>query len=332
MSNIIDSIICVPFGAVLRYIYFFVKSYGFAIILFTIVTKAIFFPLSLKSKRSMMGIQKLTPKLNELQKKYANDKEAYNRAAAELYQSEGVSPAGGCLPTLITFPIMIGLYYVIQRPLSFFFGLSSEAIVSVAKLLGETIPASTTQFQAMEISLASKAMENFDKIKPVAQQLFMVDFNFFGIPLSQTPKISNFNILWIIPILSGLTAYISNKVIMKSQTKMSGGQTAAAAAGANSVMMLMVPLMSVWFGFILPAGVGIYWITSNIVTMIQEILITEYLVKEDGKKQAQLQAEKEAREAAKKEIERERAADRAGQSNQHKKNNSGAKNKKSNGN
>ena len=105
---------------------------------------------------------------------------------------------------------------------------------------------------------------------------------------------------------------------MKAQEKMSGGKNPI--AGQGSFIMLLMPLMSVWFAFILPAGIGVYWITSNIAMMLQEVWITNYLVKEDQEQQLILQAEKEAREAAKREIERERRQELAASQNINKSN------------
>lgn len=270
--------IAVPFGMVLKAIYNLVGSYGFAIILFTIFTKLILYPLMLKSKRSMRQMQKLQPKMQELQKRYANNKQKYQEEMAKLYQEEKVNPAGSCLPMLVTLPIMLGLYYVIQQPLTFLMGLSAEEIAQVTTALSAYLPDLTGIAQRDEIMIAQAVFQNFDTVSNISTNLIPINFNFLGINLSQTPSFSNFNMLLLIPVLAGLTAFGSMQVSQKLQ----GTSTENQPAGMKTTLMLM-PLMSVYFGFILPAGVGIYWITGNVLTMVQEFVMTTQLKKEEAK-------------------------------------------------
>jgi len=306
LSAIVDTIICYPFGAVLRFIYQFVGSYGLAIILFTILTKLVILPFTLKSKRGMADMQRLQPKLKALEKQYASTNRAkYQEEVAKLYQQENISPMGSCLPTFITLPIMIGLYYVIQRPLSFIMGLSGDEIATLATRLGIAIPESAQQFQLMEIQIASEAFHHFPEVSSISDKLLPIDFNFLGLNLAQTPQWNAISWLWIIPVLSGVTALLMNKLMTKMTAKISGGPP----QGGNqmAIMNAMMPVMSIWFGFILPAGVGLYWITSNLVMGVQEVLIGEFLIRENDKKEAAAAKEREAREKVRKQFERERA-------------------------
>ena len=114
-----EYIITRPMGYIIEFIYNLVQNYGIAIILFTVVIKLILTPLNVKSQKSMRKQQKIQPYLAELQKKYANDQEKLNRETMKLYKENNISMAGGCLPMLIQMPILIGLYQVIQKPLSY---------------------------------------------------------------------------------------------------------------------------------------------------------------------------------------------------------------------
>ena len=109
------------FGSVLGYLLWFLytvfKNYGIAIILFTIIVKALMFPFSIKSQKSMAAQSRLASKQQELQKKYAKDQMKYNEELQKLYEKEGVNPGGGCLTTLLPFPIMLGIYYSVIYPL-----------------------------------------------------------------------------------------------------------------------------------------------------------------------------------------------------------------------
>lgn len=273
MGHILDILVTRPFGLILMFIYQFVNSYGVAIILFTIITKLIMMPLSLKSKRGMMSMNAIQPKLNELQKKYKNDKVKLNEEMQKLYQQEGVSPMAGCLPTMITLPIMMALYYAVQRPLTFMMGLSTSEIATMATRLGITI---NNNSALMEINIANAAYKNFDLVKDISAALKPINFNFMGIDLAATPSVGHLSILWLIPILSGLTAFLSSYIMQKMQ-----GNTAATAQQNSTMrsMLIMMPLMSVWIGFTLPTSMGIYWITGNIVMTIQEFLLTAYVKK-----------------------------------------------------
>lgn len=259
-------IIAVPFGYIMRLIYEIIGNYGLSIIAFSLLAKLIMLPFSIKSKRSMLDLQRIQPKLNELQKKYGKDQQKLSAEMQKLYQEEGVSPFGSCLPTLITFPIMIGLYYVISKPLTYFMGLSAAEISTLAELLGVT----SQNAYSLEINVAGLISSNFDAIAHVSDKLMNVSFDFFGMNLALTPSFKVLNVLWLIPILSGITAYIQSVITLKMQ--------GSADNNANTSMMkYMMPLMSVYFGFILPAGLGIYWISNNVFSVIQEILLNAFM-------------------------------------------------------
>ncbi|MBR4879849.1 MAG: YidC/Oxa1 family membrane protein insertase [Clostridia bacterium] len=256
-------IIAVPFGYIMRLIYEIIGNYGLSIIAFSLLAKLVMLPFSIKTKKSMLDLQRIQPKLNELQRKYGKDQQKLNMEMQKLYQEEGVSPFGSCLPTLITFPIMIGLYYVISKPLKYFMGLTAAEITTLSEILGVTNENAYT----MEIQLAGLISENFDKVAHVSDKLMNVDFNFLGMNLATTPSFKVLNLLWIIPILSGITAFILSNITMKMQG------TGDANNASASTMKYMMPLMSVYFGFILPSGLGIYWIANNVFSALQEVLL-----------------------------------------------------------
>ena len=195
--------IAIPFGYVMRFIYEGVGSYGLSIILFTLLTQIILLPFNWKQKKGMMDVQRIQPKMLELQKKYANNREKYAQEVQKLYDEEGVSPLSGCLPMLLTLPIMMGLYYVVAQPLRYFMGLSTEEIAKMAELLNIE-GQSTIQMQAQVVA---QYFDNFNLLSQHFDGLMKVDFNFLGINLALTPSFKEFNILWIVPILSGATAF-----------------------------------------------------------------------------------------------------------------------------
>lgn len=312
-----------PFGLLLQWLYSIVQNYGIAVILFALLVKLVCIPLTIKSKKSMLAMSAMNAELQQLQKKYANNRVKLNEEMQKLYEKHGVSPMSGCLPNLIPLPIMMGLYYAVQQPLQYIVGLSRETVIALAQLIGLDQLAGANY--TVQILIAEKlnafvdAAGNFSSdvmnCLQSGETIFPLDFSFFGLNLADTPSISHPSIIWIIPILSGLTAFLSSYIMQKMQGT---ANTNAAAAGQMKMLNLMMPLMSLYFAFILPGAIGIYWIFNNVFTCVQEIVLTKFL---RGKQEAK-QAAETARIAAEKQAKRE--ANKAAQKQQSQ----NAKNKK----
>ena len=279
------TIIATPMGYVMEAIYGFVQNYGLSVILFALLAKIIMLPLSIKQKRSMISMQRINPKLKELQKKYGNNQEKYNQEVMKLYEEEGVSPMGGCGTMLLTFPIMIGLYYVVTQPLTYFMHVPAEAITQMA----EMFEISTANY-GYQLLICGKFAEHFTELQAISDAIFNVDFTFLGLDLTVTPSFKEFSMLWIIPILSALTAWMTSQVNNRINKSLSGPSSSEdeKTEQMNKSMTMMMPLMSGYFGFVLPAAVGIYWIANNIFTCAQEVLLTKYCLAQEPKKANEL--------------------------------------------
>jgi len=305
MGELFGIIIVRPFGLILMAIFKAVHSYGLAVILFALAVKLVCIPLAIKGKKSMLAMTALNNEMQQLQKKYANNRVKLSEEMQKLYDKHGVSPTSGCLPQFIPFPIMMGLYYAVQQPMKFMMGFTDDVIAQLATAVG--MDPATMGFYG-QISLAEKLSqladangvfpENIMKIAEGAGELVKINFNFLGLDLSQIPSIKNPSILWLIPILSGVTAYLSSFIMRKMQ----GTQAQTQQSGMNA-MFIMMPLMSVYFGFILPGSIGIYWIFNNVFTCVQEVVLTKILRSKREDEQRQ-EAEKEARRAAEKEADK----------------------------
>ena len=276
MLNAIFSIFAVPFGYVMEWIYRIVGSYGLSIIIFSLLAKLILIPFSIKSKKAMVDSQRIYPKLQVLQKKYGADKQRYQEELQALYDREGVSMFAGCGPTLITFPFLIGLYQVISQPLTYFMHLTQAEISSIAEALGYTMG----NGYSAQIGLAHAISDNFAAAQAVCDKVLNVDFSFLGINLAATPSIGALNLLWIIPILSGATAYLMTWFQRKLQAQSMPNIPMQQMQGAAKFTMMLTPLMSVYFGFILPAGLGLYWTANNIFSMAQEYVLTKFILRD----------------------------------------------------
>ena len=269
----------------------------------------------------MLAMTALNNELQQLQKTYANNRVKLNEEMQKLYDKHGVNPMSGCLPQFIPLPIMMGLYYAVQQPLKFMMGFGDEVISKLATLVG--VDTATAGFYgqitiAEKLSQMADAAGNFPasvtSITDGMGELLKIDFNFLGLDLSQIPSIKHPSILWIIPLLSGLTAYLSSFIMQRMQ----GVQNNQNNQATNTMksMYIIMPLMSVYFGFILPGAIGIYWIFNNAFTCVQEVVLTKILRGKHDKEEA----EKAQKEAAAKEARKE--ANRAAQQSQ------GAKKKK----
>lgn len=268
--NIFVLLIVRPFAWILRKIYDLIGSYGWSIIIFSLLAKIIVLPLSIKGKKGMMDTQRIQPKLQELEKRYKNDKNKYQQEMTKLYQAEGISPMAGCLPTLLTFPIMIGLYWPISQPLTYLMNLTAAQINEIKAALSYAADAYVS-----EMTLAQQVFENFDLVKHISPNIIRMDFTFLGMNLGQVPDWKTINLLFLIPIVSGVTSFALTKLTNWLQFKSTGTMP----QGQNSTMMYMMPLVSVWFGFTLPAGLGVYWIAQNITSALQEWFLYVYFEK-----------------------------------------------------
>ncbi len=273
-------IITVPCGMLLAFLYGLVENYGVAIIVFTLIIKIVMLPLSYKQQKSMAKTQKLNPELQALQKKYKNDKEKLNKETMELYKKHGASPVAGCLPLLIQFPIMIGLYQVIMRPLTHMYSVSAEAITQIQQLVTEALTAQGVEIAnnvlTSEIVLANYLREFPEILSQIGLNIPVINFDFLGLNLASVPNFRELSVLWIIPILSGVSSYLSNRFMQSMQP-----QTAEQQNNTMSTMNIMFPLMSVVFCFSLPAGMGLYWIISGVTDMLARFGLTLYFKRTD---------------------------------------------------
>lgn len=282
-----------PLGWIIEQIYSLVSNYGLAIILFTIIIRLILLPLNVKSQKAMKKQQKIQPIMAELQKKYANDQEKLQKETMKLYKENNISMTGGCLPTLIQMPILIGLYQVIQRPLSYLVGvdwMQQEVIDKVYMLrdaMASSIGSLATATEEMIARSSQIQLSRWAEVVNGASDPWVINFNFLGLDLANAPSaafnyllkldFSNWNIiaLLIIPILAVAASYASMKITQKQsgQTQNAGNDN---ASQMSKSMNLMMPIMTAFFTLTLPSGLGIYWIISSAMQIIQQVLLNYY--------------------------------------------------------
>lgn len=288
MFQTLYDLISTPFGYIMRLIYEFVGSYGLSIILFSLLVKLVTLPLTIKQKKSLFKTQRLQPKLQQLQKQYGKDQRRLQEEMQNLYDKEGVTPMSGCGTTLLMFPLLIGVYGVVSQPLTYFMQLTAEQITAIAERLSYAMGSG----YGAQIGLAGQIFENFDKIADISDKLLKVDFNFAFINLSAIPSFKEPSLLWIIPILAGVTAYLQSLVSKWSQKrntpvskKKKNADAPDPTAQTNAMMTWMMPAMSLYFCFIMPCGLGVYWIANNVFSMLQEYLLQRFMIEPMMKKE-----------------------------------------------
>lgn len=271
--------LCRFFGQLLNLLYnLFGQNYGWALVEFTLLVNLILLPLTLKQQKSTAELQLIQPELAKIQAKYKNDKEKLNTETLKLYQKYNINPMGGCLPLLIQMPIILILYQVIIKPLSYMQGLTAAQLTELQTLVYGNADKATKVLS--EVTLASDASKlSSDVLSTLSFKFTNINLNFFGFDLGVTPSFSNPGIMWIIPIMAGVTTYLLSWYTMKQSnaskpdTEKKNGEPDPASQ--MQTMNKIMPLITVYFAFNFAAGIGFYWIMNNVFRFLQQMIINK---------------------------------------------------------
>ncbi len=307
-----------PFAWLMVKLYELTGNYGLAVILFALAVNLILTPFMAKSKKSMMRSTRLQPRIQELQKRHEGNPQKLNQEMQNLYREEGINPMSGCLWSLIPFPILIALYSVIRQPITRMMFAAQDVVTTLQDYFVAnglyTIPTKADAY--VEIKLANLAHEHWDAVATdlagKIDGLLDVDFGFLGLNLGSQPQ-WNFFVktdwsdvsawlpalgLFLIPFISAALSWLSMKV-----SNAANPQQDAQTQASMKTMNLMMPLMSIWICFVMPAAMGIYWIANSVFGMIRDFVLTKVYKRKLDKEDAERQAMRSARE---KELEEKR--------------------------
>ena len=332
----LSDLITVPFGWLLGVLYDVTSNYGVAIILFAVIVQAVLMPINAKSKKSMMKMSRIQPQIQEIQRKYANDQQKQNEAMQKLQQEEGASMGmGGCLWSFVPLLILLPLFTVIRQPIVYILGETAEVtqqIIEIIKGLNESAFGNSYYDQVTAASLIPQYAAEIKAAIPAISPdtLAGINFNFLGIDLGRIPEFNIFGANWawdwahigafLIPLLSAgsqvLQMWITQKGNDSVVTNEKGVQDKEMAeksqsAQTNKSMMLMMPIMSLWIGFTVSAGLSVYWFIGGVFRMITDPIMTRHFRKAyDAEDAIRLQRalEQERLEAEKERIRAERRA------------------------
>lgn len=278
-----------PLGWIMWLLYQITHNYAWSIVFFTLITKILLFPLSVKQQKSTAAMTAFQPKLEKLKKQYANNQQKLQEEQMKLYAEEGINPMSSCLPLLIQFPLLYGIFDVVYRPIYHILRAGKPAITAATNIAREIFTKDggkvPTYFEYRpEIYIIKEVQKDpsafaamneqypdfVEKVSEFSNKLFgIVDL---GDMPSLHPEVWNAAaiILLMIPIMSGviqlgMTIYsqIRNKKMNPDAPNMAG----------MNMMLYVMPLFSVWIAFRYPAGIGFYWTMSSLFSFVQSILL-----------------------------------------------------------
>ncbi len=306
-------------GWVLAEIYHFIPNYGVSIIILTLLIRFILFPLGVKQIKSMQAMQAIGPRVKELQKKYKNDKQRAQAETMKLYKEAGVNPLGSCLPMLAQFPILISMYAVLRAPLLEATPVGPDKPVSYL-VMNNHLPVDSELFQDvithqhtsllivnMQCSAAqsgTQAVINDTAREPVIPGKPLINgtddkplLNDAGEPILSratmdcgTGGASKIPYFVLLLFMVGTTFF--------QQRQMTKATPPGASTGSQQAILKFMPIMFGIFGFQFPAGLVLYWTTSNLFQIGQQALLLraghigpEAMEKRMAERRAQLAAQ-----------------------------------------
>lgn len=286
------------FGYLLNFLYNTFNNYGIAIIVFSVILRIILIPVTIFQQKSMKKSAELQEKMKEIQKKYKNNPEKLNQETMNLYKTEKVNPLSGCLSSILQIIIILSVFWLVSKPLTY-----------MKKVPQDTINNYVTEIK--EAGSSTSAYQEIDVIKQKGQQDENVNINldFFGIDLSMVPNANMKDLkVYIIPVLYVLTSFLSMKLTNK-QAKTKKKKTLAIAEKSqdskeniekeekdpaeeaaesmelmSNSMNYMFPIMTISISFVTPLGLALYWLVSNVLIMIERVIIDKVFDKKDEKK------------------------------------------------
>ena len=328
-------IITIPFSLLLTFLYELTHNYGLAMILFAVLVQVVLLPITAKGKKGMMKMSRMQPRIQEIQRKYANDQAKQQEAMQALQREEGGMGCGGCLWSFIPIFILWPLLTMIREPIVYLLGQDADTAAKIVEVIKEAAPALFTSNEYYNQVIAAQAIPQYaEAIKAAipgisADVLAGINFNFLGLNIGNLPTYNLFTAAWwiwpniglfLIPVISAasqvLQSVISQKLNNSVITNEKGLQDAEMAKKSQSnqsmkMMIWLMPIMSLIIGFTVPASLSLYWFVGGMVRTVEDIFLTKHYRKVYDAEDAERLKRYEAELAAEAEKERIRAEKRA---------------------
>lgn len=299
------------FGYLLNILYNVFNNYGIAIILFSIILRIILVPITISQQKSMKKTSKIQKETQELQKKYKNNQEKLNQEIMELYKREKMNPFSGCLSAIIQIVIILSVFWLVSQPLTHMKHVQeSEIYKEYTKKVEESsnkssykeiaiINAAETDYQEITNNLQKDEIEDKEQLENKRNELenLRLNMSFLGLDLSKVPTQSlNDYKVYIIPVIYVISSFISIKMTTNMQNnrdknkeesgKGEDSNELEAMQNMNKSMTYMMPIMSVSIALIAPLGLALYWLVSNVLMIIERVIIQKIMNSKEEKENA----------------------------------------------
>ncbi len=294
----------------MRMIYQVVHSYGISILLFTIVIKILTLPGTYKTQVNSARMGLIGDRLAKIKKAFPNNPTRQQEEQQKLYNEEGINPSSGCLTNLITLFIIFPVYRVVMQPLTYILRISSDTLEKAKTLLIDFMnnqgieKAERTVAARPELMLLKYGKSNpeiFSTLEGFTDQIADFKNNFLGFDLAGVPSMHpdggwSFTALMLVllPILSAVANLALTLITQRHNKAMNpGGQQ---MTGAMNMMLYLSPLMTIWIGMSVPAGLSFYWMCNSILSLAVTLLLYKYL---SGERLQKINEKEKAKQIAK---------------------------------
>ena len=271
------------FGYILNFLYEQFNNYGIAIIIFSVLLRIILIPITIKQQKSLKKNARLQKEMKEIQTKYKSNPEKLNQETIDLYKREKMSPFSGCLSGILQIIIILSVFWLVSKPLTYMKKINPEIIEKYSQELKEEgVNSSYT-----EIAIINK--------KAAEDPEVYINMNFLGLDLSKVPtqSLDDFRV-YIIPILYVISSVISIKITTKmnsnskdkdinklkkaeAEDKEKQPDEMEMMQQMNNNMTYMMPIMSVMIAIIAPLGLALYWLISNVLMIVERLIIDRFI-------------------------------------------------------
>lgn len=276
------------FGYLLNALYTVFNNYGIAIIVFSVILRIILIPITIKQQKSMKKSAQLQEEMKEISRKYKNNPEKLNQETIDLYKREKMSPFSGCLSSIVQLVIILSVFWLVSQPLTYMKRVDKDLINQYKQEIQEENNGQTSTYSEIEV-INKKGMED---------ERVYINMDFLGLDLSKVPgnNLNNWKV-YVIPVLYVISSIVSIKMTTKmtekkkKENEVSGNEEAQsdeleAMQAMNKNMTYMMPIMSVFIAFIAPLGLALYWFVSNVLMIIERLIINKIMEHKEEKENA----------------------------------------------
>lgn len=259
-------------GWIMKLCFNLTGNYGISIILFTFVTKIFLFPVSILTQKNSIKMIKMMPEENALKIKYIDDKDKLADERLALYKKYKYNPFVSLIPLIIQIPLVLGLVYVVYHPLNFTLQFDNAVISQLQDWLTAISPEIAAQENSYQLEIISQikhgVIPDSLALSSAVQSIQQLNMQFLGLDLSLTPSFKENYILLLVPILSGVSAWLMCDI----QNRINVLQVTQGTLNKVLTTLFMIAF-STYFAFFVPTGVGLYWIFGNLFAIPSMFLL-----------------------------------------------------------